>query len=59
MSPAEAAAFARDPLAEDAVILCQAADAGRVVGLDAGVLQDWRTVLELVATRTSRLGAVD
>ncbi|GEC02836.1 hypothetical protein SSP24_04910 [Streptomyces spinoverrucosus] len=59
MSPAEAAAFARDPLAEDAVTLRQAADAGKVIGLDAGVLEDWRTVLELVATRHSRLGAVD
>ncbi|GAA3308896.1 hypothetical protein GCM10020295_72130 [Streptomyces cinereospinus] len=59
MSPAEAAAFARDPLAEDAVLLRQADEAGRVVGLDAGVLEDWRTVLELVAAAHSRLGAVD
>ncbi|WP_030598277.1 HD domain-containing protein [Streptomyces fulvoviolaceus] len=28
-------------------------------GFDAGVLEDWRTVLELVAARNSRLGAVD
>lgn len=59
MSPAEAAAFAQDPLAEDAVTLRQADDAGKVVGLDAGVMEDWRTVLELVASRHSRLGAVD
>ncbi|MFE4665028.1 HD domain-containing protein [Streptomyces sp. NPDC056716] len=59
MSPAEAAAFARDPLAEDAIALRQADEAGRVVGLDAGVLEDWRTVLELVAARHARLGAVD
>ncbi|MGW3682280.1 hypothetical protein [Streptomyces prasinus] len=26
---------------------------------DAGVLEDWRTVLELLATRDSRLGAVE
>ncbi|WP_369231115.1 inositol oxygenase family protein [Streptomyces sp. R21] len=59
MSPAEAAAFERDPLADDAVTLRQADDAGKVVGLDAGVLEDWRTVLELVAAHNSRLGAVD
>jgi len=59
MTAAEAAAFERDPLADDAVTLRQADDAGKVVGLDAGVLEDWRTVLELVAARNSRLGAVD
>ncbi|MET8830691.1 metal-dependent phosphohydrolase [Streptomyces sp. NPDC004610] len=59
MSPAKAAAFARDPLAEDAIALRQADDAGRTAGLDAGVLEDWRTVLELVAARNSRLGAMD
>ncbi|GGT23815.1 hypothetical protein GCM10010254_50500 [Streptomyces chromofuscus] len=59
MNPAEAAAFARDPLAEDAVTLRQADDAGKVVGLDAGVLEDRRMVLELVAARNSPLGAVD
>ncbi|WEO93977.1 hypothetical protein A6P39_008080 [Streptomyces sp. FXJ1.172] len=32
---------------------------GRSAGFDAGVLEDWRTVLELVAARHSRLGAVD
>ncbi|MFE1438624.1 HD domain-containing protein [Streptomyces sp. NPDC058739] len=59
MSEAEAAAFARDPLAEEALALRQADDAARVPGLDAGVLEDWRTLLELLAARRSRLGAVD
>ncbi|MCX5315804.1 hypothetical protein [Streptomyces sp. NBC_00154] len=44
---------------EDAVTLRQADDAGKVVGLDAGVMEDWRTVLELVAAHHARLGAVD
>ncbi|MEU6657493.1 HD domain-containing protein [Streptomyces sp. NPDC046821] len=51
MTPHEAAAFAQDPLAEDAVTLRQADDAGKVVGLDAGILEDWRPVAELVAER--------
>ncbi|GAA5029682.1 HD domain-containing protein [Streptomyces siamensis] len=59
MTPREAAAFEHDPLAEDAVTLGQADDAGKVVGLDAGVMEDWRTVLELVAAQHARLGAVD
>ncbi|MFF1685664.1 MULTISPECIES: inositol oxygenase family protein [unclassified Streptomyces] len=49
MTPEEAAAFAHDPLADDAVTLRQADDAGKVVGLDAGVMEDWRPVAELVA----------
>ncbi|MET9744036.1 metal-dependent phosphohydrolase, partial [Streptomyces sp. NPDC006422] len=54
MTPREVAAFEADPLAEDAVTLRQADDAGKVVGLDAGILEDWRPVLELVAAaRTS------
>ena len=57
MTPLEAASFERDPYAEDAVTLRQADDAGKVVGLDAGVMEDWRTVLELVATQHSRLKA--
>jgi len=40
-----------DPTARD--------EDGRAAGFDAGVLEDWRTVLELVAERNSRLGAVD
>ncbi|OIK01868.1 hypothetical protein [Streptomyces monashensis] len=48
------------PVAEDDVQrLRQADEEGRVAGFDAGVLEDWRTVLELVAARHSRLGAVD
>ncbi|MFG2478863.1 hypothetical protein [Streptomyces fagopyri] len=50
----------QDPYdADDALSLCQACDAGRVSGLHAGVLEDWRTVVELVAAQNSRLGAVD
>ncbi|MHA5048954.1 hypothetical protein [Streptomyces sp. SD15] len=47
------------PYADDVLSLRQACDAGKVVGLDAGVMEDWRTVLELVAAQHSRLGAVD
>ncbi|MFM9369854.1 metal-dependent phosphohydrolase [Streptomyces sp. Da 82-17] len=49
MSAPEADAFVRDPLAEEAVALRQAAEAAQVVDLDAGVLEDWRPVLELIA----------
>lgn len=49
MDGAEIRAFAADPDAEAAVTLRQADDAGKVVGLDAGVMEDWRPVLELVA----------
>ncbi|MFD8738287.1 HD domain-containing protein [Streptomyces sp. NPDC059618] len=59
LTPREAAAFEHDPLAEDAVILRQADDAGRVPGLYAGDMEDWRTLLELVAERSARLGAPD
>jgi hypothetical protein len=44
---------------DDVLRLRQAAEEGRTAGFDAGVLEDWRTVLELVAARTSRLGAID
>ncbi|WP_432154177.1 hypothetical protein [Streptomyces tricolor] len=44
---------------DDAQRLRQAAEEGRTAGFDAGVLEDWRTVLELVAARHARLGAVD
>jgi len=57
MTPREAAAFERDPFAEDAVTLRQADEGGKVVGLHAGVMEDWRTVLELVAAQHDRLGA--
>ncbi|MGR8007100.1 inositol oxygenase family protein [Streptomyces hypolithicus] len=49
MTPAEAAEFARDPLADAVLSLRQADDAGKVVGLDAGVMEDWRPVLKGVA----------
>jgi predicted HD phosphohydrolase len=54
MTPAEAAAFTRDPLAGDAVTLRQADDEGKAVGLNAGVMEDWRPVLESVAARAAR-----
>ncbi|MFJ9537390.1 hypothetical protein ACIRPX_09070 [Streptomyces sp. NPDC101225] len=44
---------------EDQARLRQADEEGRTPGVDAGVLEDWRTVLDLVAARNSRLGAVD
>ncbi|MFI9803069.1 hypothetical protein ACIHEJ_01605 [Streptomyces sp. NPDC052301] len=52
----------RDPTApadDDVLRLRQADEESRTAGFDAGVLEDWRTVLELVAARNSRLGAVD
>ncbi|MFJ9711894.1 hypothetical protein [Streptomyces sp. NPDC101234] len=45
--------------ADDVLRLRQADEESRTAGFDAGVLEDWRTVLELVAARNSRLGAVD
>ncbi|MER5400316.1 HD domain-containing protein [Streptomyces sp. NPDC002599] len=59
MTRHEAAAFEHDPLADDAMTLWQADDAGKVPGLYAGELEDWRTLLELVAERSARLGAAD
>ncbi|MBO1332086.1 inositol oxygenase family protein [Streptomyces sp. VRA16 Mangrove soil] len=50
MTRAEMAAFEADPHAQDAVELRQADDAGKVVGLNAGELEDWRPVLERLAT---------
>ena len=44
---------------DDLVRLRMADEESRTAGFDAGVLEDWRTVLELVAARNSRLGAVD
>jgi predicted HD phosphohydrolase len=58
-TPAEAAGLEQDPLAEDAVTLRQTDAAGRVVGFDAGVPEDWRTVLELVAARRAPLPVPD
>ncbi|MFE9995245.1 hypothetical protein [Streptomyces avermitilis] len=51
-----AAAWADDALDDDLATLRHADESGRVPGLDAGVLEDWRTVLELVAARNSRTG---
>ncbi|MFF1548204.1 hypothetical protein [Streptomyces sp. NPDC058291] len=47
------------PLDDDLLSLRQADEDARTTVFDAGVLEDWRTVLELVAARNSRLGAVD
>ncbi|MFJ2509689.1 hypothetical protein ACIPEL_02035 [Streptomyces griseoviridis] len=44
---------------DDLLRLRHADEESRHGGFDAGVLEDWRTVLELVADRNSRLGAVD
>ncbi|MEV6117424.1 hypothetical protein AB0L59_34295 [Streptomyces sp. NPDC052109] len=44
---------------DDMVRLRQADEESSAAGFDAGVLEDWRTVLELVAARHARLGAVD
>ncbi|GAA2892175.1 MULTISPECIES: hypothetical protein [Streptomyces] len=50
----------RDAVADDDLVtLRQATEEGRTAGFDAGVLEDWRTVLDLLAARNSRLGAVD
>ncbi|QKW10317.1 metal-dependent phosphohydrolase [Streptomyces sp. NA04227] len=51
MPERERAAFARAPFAEEALILRQADDAARTTGMDAGVLEDWHQVIELVAAR--------
>ncbi|MET9390289.1 hypothetical protein ABZY20_07720 [Streptomyces sp. NPDC006624] len=44
---------------DDLLALREAAQEGRAAPFDAGVLEDWRTVLHLVAARNSRLGALD
>ncbi|KOT94904.1 MULTISPECIES: hypothetical protein [Streptomyces] len=44
---------------DDLVSLCQADEEARTAVFDAGVLEDWRTVLELTAARTARLGRVE
>ncbi|MFF0163518.1 hypothetical protein ACFYRY_39230 [Streptomyces sp. NPDC005263] len=44
---------------DDQLRLRQADEEARHATFDAGVLEDWRTVLELLAARNSRLGAVD
>ncbi|MGW2619718.1 hypothetical protein [Streptomyces sp. NPDC001500] len=47
------------PADDDLLSLRQADEDGLTTVFDAGVLEDWRTVLGLVAARNSRLGAVD
>ncbi|MCT7357152.1 hypothetical protein N4P33_34175, partial [Streptomyces sp. 15-116A] len=47
------------PADDDLLTLRTAEEEARTACFDAGVLEDWRTVLELLATRNSRLGAVD
>ncbi|MEV0182634.1 HD domain-containing protein [Streptomyces sp. NPDC050625] len=47
------------PADDDLQRLRQADEESRTAGFDAGVLEDWRTVLELVSARNSPLGAVD
>ncbi|MFJ4713721.1 inositol oxygenase family protein [Streptomyces sp. NPDC088785] len=54
MTPAEVAAYEADPHGAAAVELRQADDAGKVVGLDAGLLEDWRPLLTLVAEQHRR-----
>ncbi|NED72288.1 hypothetical protein G3I51_08020, partial [Streptomyces sp. SID9944] len=52
-------AAAADGPDEDAAALRQAAEEALTDCSDAGVLEDWRTLLGLLAARDSRLGAVD
>ncbi|MER5946425.1 inositol oxygenase family protein [Streptomyces sp. NPDC001904] len=54
MTAAEVAAFEADPHGADAVDLRQADDAGKVIGLDAGVMDDWQPLLTLVAAQHRR-----
>lgn len=43
--------------AEAVATLCQARDSAAAAGLDAGVLEDWQPLLELVAAGACRAGA--
>lgn len=47
------------PADDDLLTLRAADEEARTACFDAGVLEDWRTVLELLAARNSRLGMVD
>ncbi|CAL9655298.1 hypothetical protein SUDANB176_06768 [Streptomyces sp. enrichment culture] len=47
------------PADDDLLALRAADEEARTACFDAGVLEDWRTVLELLAARNARLGAVD
>ncbi|WP_189741631.1 hypothetical protein [Streptomyces nojiriensis] len=42
---------------EAVATLCQARDAATAAGLDAGVLEDWQPLLELVAAGSCRVGS--
>lgn len=57
MTPDEAAAFRSAPLAEAAVALREADDAGKVVGLDCGTMEEWRPVIEAVAAGARPIAA--
>ncbi|MEY2227101.1 metal-dependent phosphohydrolase [Streptomyces sp. BF23-19] len=46
-----------DAEAEAVATLCQARDSAAAAGLDAGVLEDWRPLLELVAAGACRAGS--
>ncbi|MET7452609.1 hypothetical protein ABZT03_12045 [Streptomyces sp. NPDC005574] len=50
---------AAGPADDDLLRLRLAEEEARTAAFDAGVLEDWRTVLELVAARNSPLRAVD
>ncbi|MFI8089824.1 hypothetical protein ACIF9R_16115 [Streptomyces sp. NPDC086080] len=47
------------PAGDDLLALRTADEEARTACFDAGVLEDWRTVLELLAARNARLGMVD
>ncbi|MGX1310351.1 hypothetical protein RKD24_000470 [Streptomyces calvus] len=47
------------PADDDLLALRSADEEARTACFDAGVLEDWRTVLELLAARNSRFGMVD
>jgi predicted HD phosphohydrolase len=47
------------PADEDVLTLRQAREEAHTDGSDAGVLEDWRSLLELVSAHGSRPGAVD
>ncbi|WP_313879549.1 HD domain-containing protein [Streptomyces silvisoli] len=49
MTAAEMEHFRGDPLAQSAIALREADDAGKVVGLDPGTMEDWRPVIAAVA----------
>ncbi|WKD31332.1 hypothetical protein [Streptomyces xanthophaeus] len=46
-----------DTEAEAVATLCQARDSAAAAGLDAGVLEDWQPLLELVSAGSCRVGS--